>query len=142
MLIEYFQELISLIPTIKRIGAKLIALTANEKSKLAIESDIAIITPVLKEACPLALAPTSSTTIALIAGDAIAMALMELKNFKEAIEDYNKAIFLDENDKECYYNRAIAKYNIGERESACKDLQKAFKLGDKQAEDVLNELCH
>ncbi len=80
------EELISLIPTIKRIGAKLISLTANGKSKLAIESDIVLLTPVLKEACPLDLAPTSSTTIALIAGDAIAMALMELKNFKE--EDF------------------------------------------------------
>lgn len=80
------EELISLIPTIKRIGAKLISLTANEKSKLALESDIVLLTPILKEACPLDLAPTSSTTIALIAGDAIAMALMELKNFKE--EDF------------------------------------------------------
>ena len=76
-------ELIALIPTIKRIGAKLVALTANPTSKLAHSADIAIITPVLKEACPLDLAPTSSTTIALVAGDAIAMALMELKNFKE-----------------------------------------------------------
>lgn len=75
-------ELITLIPTIKKIGAKLIGITANEKSKLALACDITIITPVLQEACPLALAPTSSTTIALIAGDAIAMALMELKNFK------------------------------------------------------------
>ena len=76
-------ELIALIPTIKRIGAKLIALTANPSSKLAQSADIVIITPVLKEACPLDLAPTSSTTIALVAGDAIAMALMELKEFKE-----------------------------------------------------------
>ena len=76
------EELIALIPTIKRIGAKLISLTANEKSRLAIESDIVILTPVLQEACPLDLAPTSSTTIALVAGDAIAMSLMELKNFQ------------------------------------------------------------
>ncbi len=76
-------ELLALIPTIKRIGAKLVALTANADSKLAKSSDIVIITPILKEACPLDLAPTSSTTIALVAGDAIAMALMELKNFKE-----------------------------------------------------------
>lgn len=75
-------ELIALIPTIKKIGAKLIGLTANPKSKLALACDITLITPILQEACPLALAPTSSTTIALIAGDAIAMALMELKNFQ------------------------------------------------------------
>ncbi|MCB1177434.1 MAG: KpsF/GutQ family sugar-phosphate isomerase [Leptospiraceae bacterium] len=76
-------ELLFLIPTIKRIGAKLISLTANPISRLAKDSDIVVITPVLKEACPLELAPTSSTTIALILGDAIAMALMELKNFKQ-----------------------------------------------------------
>ncbi|MBK8398396.1 MAG: KpsF/GutQ family sugar-phosphate isomerase [Leptospiraceae bacterium] len=75
-------ELIALIPTIKKIGAKLIGITANPKSKLALACDVTIITPILQEACPLALAPTSSTTIALIAGDAIAMALMELKNFQ------------------------------------------------------------
>ncbi|MCB1143231.1 MAG: KpsF/GutQ family sugar-phosphate isomerase [Leptospiraceae bacterium] len=76
-------ELLALLPTIKKIGAKLIALTANKQSKLALASEIVIETPILKEACPLDLAPTSSTTIALVAGDAIAMALMELKNFKE-----------------------------------------------------------
>lgn len=76
-------ELLALIPTIKKIGAKLIALTANQDSKLAKASDIVILTPVYKEACPLDLAPTSSTTIALVSGDAIAMALMEMKSFKE-----------------------------------------------------------
>ena len=76
-------ELLSLIPTIKSIGAKIISITANAESRLAKESDITIITPVLKEACPLELAPTSSTTIALITGDAIAMALMEIRGFKE-----------------------------------------------------------
>ncbi|EMO53079.1 KpsF/GutQ family sugar-phosphate isomerase [Leptospira noguchii] len=76
------EELLNLIPTIKNIGAKLISMTANVDSKLAKESDIVLITPILKEACPLELAPTSSTTIALILGDAIAMCLMELKNFK------------------------------------------------------------
>lgn len=76
-------ELVALIPTIKNIGAKLISITANPDSKLATESDVSIITPILKEACPLELAPTSSTTIAIMAGDAIAMTLMEMKNFKE-----------------------------------------------------------
>lgn len=76
------EELLNLIPTIKNIGAKLVSMTANVDSKLAKESDVVLITPVLKEACPLELAPTSSTTIALILGDAIAMCLMELKNFK------------------------------------------------------------
>lgn len=80
------EELLNLIPTIKNIGAKLIAMTANEESRLAKESDVVLLTPVLKEACPLELAPTSSTTIALILGDAIAMCLMELKDFKK--EDF------------------------------------------------------
>ncbi|MCC5814972.1 MAG: KpsF/GutQ family sugar-phosphate isomerase [Leptospira sp.] len=76
------EELNSLIPTIKKIGARLISLTANENSTLARSSHVCVVTPILREACPLALAPTSSTTIALMVGDAIAMALMELRNFR------------------------------------------------------------
>ncbi|MBM9548137.1 KpsF/GutQ family sugar-phosphate isomerase [Leptospira sp. 201903074] len=76
------EELNYILPTLRKIGAKIVGITANAKSKLASLSDIVIITPVLKEACPLDLAPTSSTTIALVLGDAIAVALMELKNFQ------------------------------------------------------------
>ncbi|WCL49404.1 KpsF/GutQ family sugar-phosphate isomerase [Leptospira sp. GIMC2001] len=76
------EELNSLIPTAKSIGAKIISITANDKSSLAKQSDVILLTPILKEACPLALAPTSSTTIALMAGDALAMTLMELRNFQ------------------------------------------------------------
>lgn len=75
-------ELNTLLPTARSIGASIIAITANEDSSLARKSDITIITPVLREACPLALAPTSSTTIALMLGDAIAMTLMELREFR------------------------------------------------------------
>jgi arabinose-5-phosphate isomerase len=75
-------ELNSLLPTVRRLGASIISITANSESTLAKSSDVAIITPILREACPLALAPTSSTTIALILGDAIAMALMEARKFK------------------------------------------------------------
>lgn len=75
-------ELNSLLPTARSIGAKIIALTANESSSLAKKSDLIVVTPVLREACPLALAPTSSTTIALMIGDAMAMALMEIRNFR------------------------------------------------------------
>jgi arabinose-5-phosphate isomerase len=77
------EELLSIIPALKNIGATIIGLTANSDSRLAKDSDILIITPVLKEACPLDLAPTSSTTIALVLGDAMAMALMELRGFKK-----------------------------------------------------------
>lgn len=75
------EELILFVQTAKRLGAKIIGMTANVQSKLATESNLVLHTQVLQEACPLELAPTSSTTIALIAGDAMAMALMELKNF-------------------------------------------------------------
>lgn len=80
------EELLNLLPTIKSIGAKLVGLTANPQSRLALDCDIVVLTPVLKEACPLELAPTSSTTIALMLGDAIAMALMEMRNFQK--EDF------------------------------------------------------
>ncbi|WP_167837206.1 KpsF/GutQ family sugar-phosphate isomerase [Leptospira kobayashii] len=76
------EELNYILPTLKNLGAKVVGITANPKSKLAELSDILILTPILREACPLELAPTSSTTIALMLGDAIAMALMELKNFQ------------------------------------------------------------
>ncbi len=76
------EELNFILPTLKRIGAKIVGITANAQSRLAELSDLVIITPILKEACPLALAPTSSTTIALMLGDAIAMALMEIKKFQ------------------------------------------------------------
>ncbi|MCB1158958.1 MAG: KpsF/GutQ family sugar-phosphate isomerase [Leptospiraceae bacterium] len=76
-------ELVFLIQTVKKIGAKVISITANPESRLAHQSDITLVTPVLMEACPYDLAPTSSTTIALVLGDAMAMTLMELKNFKE-----------------------------------------------------------
>lgn len=75
------EELNSLLPTIRKLGSQLIAITANPQSTLAKAANVVIHTPIIKEACPLALAPTSSTTIALMVGDAIAMSLMELKNF-------------------------------------------------------------
>lgn len=75
------QEVAQIIPVIKRIGSKIIAMTGNPNSSLAKYSDIHICTKVTKEACPLGLAPTSSTTAALVMGDAIAVALLEAKGF-------------------------------------------------------------
>jgi len=75
-------ELIALLPVVKRIGAKIIAITARQESHLAKNADVALITHVEKEACPLNLAPTVSTTLALAVGDALAVALMKMKNFK------------------------------------------------------------
>ena len=76
------EEVIKLIPIIKKIGAKLIAVTGNKKSTLAENSDHVIDSAVKKEACPMGLAPTTSTTAMLALGDALAIALLERKNFK------------------------------------------------------------
>ena len=71
----------SIVPVLKRQGAKLIALTGNPQSSLAQESDVHIYAGAEKEACPLNLAPTASTTAALALGDALAVALMQAKGF-------------------------------------------------------------
>lgn len=76
-------EVISLVPYIKFLGVPLIAITNNPKSTLAKHSDVHINLYVEKEACPLDLAPTSSSTASLVLGDAIAMVLLELKGFTE-----------------------------------------------------------
>jgi len=77
------EELTRLLPVIKRIGARLIALTGNLHSTLANHSDVALDVSVRKEACSLNLAPTSSTTAMLAMGDALAVVLAERKRFKE-----------------------------------------------------------
>lgn len=75
-------ELIGLLPAIRHIGAQLIAVTARVDSTLARSSDIVLLTPIEEEACPLNMAPTCSTTAALVLGDALAMALMKLRDFQ------------------------------------------------------------
>ena len=75
-------ELNALLPALREIDAKLIAITANPRSTLAKRADVVLVTPVAEEACPLNLAPTSSTTAALAAGDALAVALMKVRNFR------------------------------------------------------------
>ena len=74
-------EVKALIPCIKNMGNKIIALTGNLKSFLAKESDFTLDVSVEKEACPNNLAPTSSTTAQLVMGDAIAVSLLACKNF-------------------------------------------------------------
>lgn len=76
------EEVLAILPSIKKIGCKLIAMTGNKSSKLAKASDCIIDVGVEKEACPMNLAPTSSTTAVLVMGDAIASALIELRKFK------------------------------------------------------------
>ena len=74
-------ELLAIVPLLKRQGAKLIAMTGNPQSALAREADVHLYAGAEKEACPLNLAPTASTTAALALGDALALALMQAKGF-------------------------------------------------------------
>lgn len=76
-------EMKKLLPILKKIGSKIIAITGNIKSFLSRYSDIVLNTAVKKEACPLGLVPTSSTTAMLAMSDALAICLLELKGFKE-----------------------------------------------------------
>ncbi|EOU2024352.1 KpsF/GutQ family sugar-phosphate isomerase [Clostridium perfringens] len=76
------QEVLNIIPSLKRIGCKLIALTGNKNSQLANASDYIIDVGVEREACPLDLAPTTSTTATLLMGDAITVALTKRRKFK------------------------------------------------------------
>ena len=82
-------EILTIVPHIKRIGVPLIALTGNPASRLAREADVDIDVSVAKEACPLGLAPTASTTAALAMGDAIAVALLEARDF--GAEDFARS---------------------------------------------------
>jgi arabinose-5-phosphate isomerase len=81
------QEVIRLINLVKRIGVKLVSLVGAPDSTLAQESDVSVDCSIEKEACPIGLVPTASTTLTLAIGDAISIALMEKKGFKE--EDYH-----------------------------------------------------
>ena len=80
------EELVRLLPSIKRIGAEIVAITGNASSSLAKGADHHLSAAISKEACPLGLAPTASTTATLALGDALAMALLLRKGFKE--EDF------------------------------------------------------
>lgn len=80
------EETVRLVPLIKKIGAKTIAMTGNVKSSLAKYSDIVLNTHVEKEGCPLGLAPMASTTATLVLGDALAACLIDRRGFKK--EDF------------------------------------------------------
>ena len=79
-------ELLNIVPVIKSFGIPVIAITNNSESSLARFSDVILLLHVEKEACPLGLAPTTSTTATLALGDALAVTLMKLKGFKS--EDF------------------------------------------------------
>jgi arabinose-5-phosphate isomerase len=80
------EEILTLIPILKRIGVRLIAITGNHGSTLSNAADVILDARVSEEACPLGLSPTASTTAALALGDALAVILLERKGFKE--EDF------------------------------------------------------
>ena len=75
-------ELIAILPPLRTIGARVIAITGNAESTLARNADVVLVADAGVEACPMNLAPTSSTTVALVVGDALAVALMKLRNFR------------------------------------------------------------
>ena len=83
------EELLTLASATKRHGTKIIAMTGNEQSALAELSDIHLNIYVEEEACPLGLAPTSCTTVTLVLGDALAVALLEARGF--TIEDFARS---------------------------------------------------
>jgi len=78
------EELLNLLPALKRFSFKIISLTGNVKSSLAKHSDIVLNVKVPKEACPFNLAPTASTTAMLVMGDALAMAVLQARGFKRS----------------------------------------------------------
>lgn len=82
-------ELLTIVPLVKRQGASLIAITGNPGSPLAREADVHLDAAVQEEACPLNLAPTASTTAALALGDALAVALLDARGFSS--EDFARA---------------------------------------------------
>lgn len=79
-------EILALVPSLKRLGTRLLSLTGNPHSTLAATSDVHLDVSIAQEACPLGLAPTASTTAALAMGDALAMALIERRGF--TVEDF------------------------------------------------------
>src|SRR5262249_51647506 len=78
------EELLNLLPALKRFLVKIIAVTGNPKSSIALHSDVVLNVKVQKEACPFNLAPTSSTTAMLVMGDALAMAVLQARGFKKS----------------------------------------------------------
>jgi arabinose-5-phosphate isomerase len=75
-------ELMTILPPLRTIGARVIAITGNAESTLARSADVVLVADAGMEACPMNLAPTTSTTVALVVGDALAVALMKLRDFR------------------------------------------------------------
>ena len=82
-------ELLLILPALRKLSVPIIAMTGRENSSLAKYADVSLVTPVKREACPLNLAPTASTTVTMALGDAIAGALMVARHF--SAEDFAKS---------------------------------------------------
>ncbi len=80
------EEVTRLLPLLRRVGAKIVGITASERSTLAGHADVVLLLGEIEEACPLGLAPTATTTAMLALGDALAMCLMRRRGFK--VNDY------------------------------------------------------
>ena len=78
------EELLNLLPAFKRFSVKIIAITGDPKSSLSRHSDVVLNVRIAKEACPFNLAPTASTTASLVMGDALAMAVLQARGFKQS----------------------------------------------------------
>ena len=121
-------EITYLAPILKQYSSVLIGLTANLKSELAKNSDIVLDVNVSKEACPINLAPTSSTTAQLVMGDALAVALMQLKQFKS--DDFAKS----------HPGGALGKRLLWTVENIVDANKRPFVRPDSSINDVINSL--
>lgn len=83
------EELLTILPALKALGVRIISMTGRADSSLAKAADVSLVTPIAREACPLNLAPTSSTTVTMALGDAIASACMVAKDFSR--EDFARS---------------------------------------------------
>lgn len=107
-------EVIQLIPLIRKIGAKLITMTGGCKSRLAKMSDVVLNVSVKREACPMGLVPTASTTAALAMGDALAIVLLDKRGFQRG--DYAKYHPGGEIGKELSGKNEKKKVSVGQSE--------------------------
>lgn len=131
----FTQEIITLLPLIKRLAVPLIALTGNPQSTLAKAADVPIDLSIRQEACPLGLAPTTSTTVSLVMGDALAIALLQARGFNE--EDFARSHpggtlgrkLLLRIDELCHKNEALPVINEKETISAALIEVTTKKLG-------------
>jgi arabinose-5-phosphate isomerase len=83
------QEMSAILPVLKRLGVPLVAMTGNAEASMALHADVWLDSAVAKEACPLNLAPTASTTVQLALGDALAVALLDARGFRA--EDFARS---------------------------------------------------